>query len=329
MSTATEINNEILAQELQDLAEKVAQFQQAKDLSNNALLRKFPGLGSTKTYTRIAAGDLDQLDLERQAANYRAVVALIESIGEEADREEIYDDLTPVLQLRRVILETFKQTGNKRFVLMQGDTGLGKTCCRDVLVTRFGQRILTIEATECWSDSPMALLGSILAAFGVTDAPVNLMERLNMVIERLRKSRVCLVIDEGHHMGPRTLNTVKTLLNQTPGEFVILAMPTLWARIQRAAYEEVRQLTGNRLAERITLDGMRPKDVEKFISRRLPKNQIGEDMKAAIRMVLDRAPTRGNLAFLRDVCTRAAELGEGKPTMEHFAAAVSAEMEAR
>jgi len=326
---APDLINKIDGDELRDLARKIREYQMARNISDNALVKKFSSLGSTKTYKRILDGDLAELDLEKQLNNYRSVVALIEAVGDEnIKREELYDDLTPVVHLRRCVFETMKESGVNRVVVLHADTGMGKSSAGQILVERFGSRILWVEANECWGDSPMAFLGAVLQAMGVRDLPHNVMLRLDRVMARLKETRVAMIVDESHHLGPRILNTIKTLVNQTPGEFVLLAMPTLWRRLEREAYEEVRQLTGNRLAERIKLEGLKDSDLRKFISRRCPG--MNGELGQAVKIVADRAPQRGNLAFVRDVCTRANELAAGEPVnIEHWSIAVSSEMESR
>jgi DNA transposition AAA+ family ATPase len=330
---APDLINSLDAKELVSLGRKIQQYQEDRKLNDSALLRKFSGLGSTKTFNRIVHNELTELDLERQLANYRAVWALIESIGDEkTTSEELYDDLSPVRHLQKAVLDAMRVTGNNRLVLMEGDTGTGKTSARKLLIEKYGQRLLWVEATEVWRDNPGALLATILHALGVKDVPLNATDRLGRVIHRLTETRICLIIDEGHHLGPRCLNTLKTLVNQTPGEFVILAMPTLWKRLERDAYEEVRQLVGNRLAERIKLDGLRETDVAKFINRRVPGMTHEQAMlKQAIRLILDRAPRYGNMAFVRDVCERVAEQTEGTsgPTLETWSSAIAAEAASR
>ena len=151
----------------------------------------------------------------------RAVWALIESLGDEETRnEELYDDLSPVLHLKRALLETMHSTGNNRLVVMEGDTGTGKSSARRLLIEKYGQRLLWIEATSVWKDNSSALLSTVLHALGVKDIPLNSTDRLARLIARLTESRICLIIDEGHHLGPNCLNTLKTLINQTPGEFM-------------------------------------------------------------------------------------------------------------
>ncbi len=315
------------AEALKALGRKIRDYQEARGFSDKEMERRFGGIGSTKTYKRILAGDLSELDLERQLANYRAVWALIEATaGADEVQEALYDDLTPVVLLRRAMLAILKETGNARVVLMEGDTGTGKTCALRRLVEKYGQRILPIQAWDCWGDSPMALLGAILTALGEQDQPLAMVPRLEKVIRRLRAQRVCLVIDEAHHLGPHQLNTIKGLVNDTPGEFVLLAMPTLWKRIERAAWEEVRQLTGNRLAERIKLGGLREADVRRLLERR-----AGVTDSRAVRKVASEAAARGNLAFVREVARRLAEKREPgqAPELEDVLAVVTAEMQRR
>lgn len=328
---APDLINSLDARELVSLGRKIREYQEAKGLSDSAMLRKFSGLGSTKTYGRVVNNDLAELDLERQLQNYRSVWALIESLGDDEQKtEELYDDLSPAVHLRRAVLEAMKVTGNNRLILMEGDTGTGKTSARKLLIEKYGQRLLWVEATEVWRDNPGALLSAVLLALGKKDIPLNANDRLYRVVDHLKETRICLILDEGHHLGPRCLNTLKTLVNQTPGEFVILAMPTLWKRLERDAYEEVRQLVGNRLAERIKLDGLRETDVAKFISRRV-KDADPAITKQVIRLILDRATRYGNMAFVRDVVERVVTLSEGTsgPCMETWTSAIAQEVASR
>lgn len=316
--------------ELLDLAAHIRAWQEARKLSDSAMLRRFVSLGSTKTYTRLLKGDAEQLDVERQLANYRAVWALIECIGDADEKQEdVYDDLSGVVEMRRALLEVFQEAGNARFVLVEGDTGAGKTQAAKLLMAKYGQRMLFIELAPVFGDSPHHFLGLILAALGQKDLAYNPAERMEKVVSEFSTTRRCLVIDELHHAGPKILNTIKTLINQTPGEVVGLAMPTLWAKLERgAAYEECRQLTGNRLAERVKLAPINKGDLHKFISRRLPG--LNGTTPQAIALLDQHAKNRGNLAFVRKVCRRALEMFDGeKIGIEDFSRAVAAVMETR
>ncbi len=66
-------------EELKDLAGRIRAWQDARKLSQAEMLRRFPGLGSDRTYVRIQRGDTEDLDIERQLASYRAVAAAFDS----------------------------------------------------------------------------------------------------------------------------------------------------------------------------------------------------------------------------------------------------------
>jgi phage major head subunit gpT-like protein len=49
------------------------------------------------------------------------------------------------------------------------------------------------------------------------------------------------------------MNVVKTLVNQSPGEFCLIGIPSVWAKMYKSAYAEARQLSTNRLSERVSV----------------------------------------------------------------------------
>lgn len=331
MTMTPDILHNFESDELVALALKVRAWQEAQKLSDNELLRRYPGLGSTKTYTRILKCDLAELDLERWVAEYRAVWTVLEShSGHAAEEEELYEDISTVVQLRRALVEILECRSIRRVVLLEGDSGLGKSSALTLLQRKYGQRIILVEATDVWGDNPNSFLGAVLDALGVRDQPSGRDARLRKVVAKLSARRVALAIDEAHHLGQKCLNTAKTLINATarsahPCEVILLALPTLWRRLERAAFEEVKQLLGNRLAERIKLGELRESDVRKVLARRMRV----EDPRSA-GAVLKEARSRGNLSFVAAVCERlAAQEIEGAVTHEYVLAAIAAEIARR
>jgi energy-coupling factor transporter ATP-binding protein EcfA2 len=314
--------------ELQGLAQAIFAWATKQGVPLTRVVRDYPSLGSERTWRDLREGRTESYDVETQLANYRAALATIEEIGGAVTGEPIFDDLSPVVQLRRAFLETTKCSGTNRVVIVQGASGIGKSTALRMLTGKYGQRIVTVEASDAWGDRPSALLGSLLRALGVGELPSGATARLERCQELLGVSRRCVAVDEAHHLGPHCLNTVKTLVNTTPGEWVLVAIPTLWAKLETKSYQEARQLSTNRLSERIRLE-LTERDIERYLARAFEAegspsyDQAG--LKAAARLIRPPASACGNLAFVRDAARMLREMAAGAElTAQHAADAVAA-----
>ena len=286
--------------ELIDLAAKIAAWGEQHGMSRAQLVRNFSDLGSEKSFRDIASGNLEGYNAENQLTKYRAVYATMEELANQGGEERIYDDLGTVVKLRRAFLGVVKATGTNRVLIVQGESGVGKTTAVGLLRGKYGTgRISYVEASDVWADSPNAFLGAILRALGVTELPAGRVQRLEEVQSRLSISRRCLVIDEAHHLGPHCLNTVKTLVNTTPGEFILVAIPTLWNKLQAHAYQEAKQIATNRLSERVKLT-LDEADIRTYLAKKF-KDAEAAALKVAAKIIRPNALLAGNYAFVRDV----------------------------
>ena len=293
--------------ELVETAAKIAAWGEAHGMSRAQLVRNFTDLGSEKSFRDISAGNLEGYNAENQLTKYRAVYATMEELANQGGEERIYDDLGTVVKIRRAFLGVVKATGTNRVLIVQGESGVGKTTAVGLLRGKYGTgRISYVEASDVWADSPNAFLGAILRALGVTELPAGRVQRLEEVQARLAISRRCLVIDEAHHLGPHCLNTVKTLVNTTPGEFILVAIPTLWNKLQAHAYQEAKQIATNRLSERVKLT-LDEADIRTYLAKRFKDAQPAE-LKVAAKIIRPSALLSGNYAFVRDVCRALAGL---------------------
>jgi hypothetical protein len=98
------------------------------------------------------------------------------------------------------------------------------------------------------------------------------------------------------------------LINATPGEFVLAGQPTLYTKLQAVAHLELRQLTTNRMREKIMLK-LNVSDVSVYIGAVFPELSKTEREEAA-KTVIERASNLGNMAFVRDCCAAAAKKAE-------------------
>ena len=289
-------------QECQALARKMTAYGEARGWGLAKLCREFPALGSEKTLRDMRDGRFEGYDLSARLADLRAASALAEELAEEnpATGEQTYDCLLTVEAVRRAVLTAMKSWGSNRVVIVQGPSGVGKTTALRIVAGKYGRRIAVLEASDAWGDKPAALLGAILRAVGREgNLPASTVGRLEAAQEQLCRSRTCLCVDEAHHLGPHCLNTVKTLVNTTPGEFILVAIPTLWNKLQAHAYQEAKQIATNRLSERVKLT-LDEADIRTYLSKRFKDAQPAE-LKVAAKIIRPNALLSGNYAFVRDV----------------------------
>jgi DNA transposition AAA+ family ATPase len=310
--------------ELIDLARRIHAWQERSEIKTPALIREFRGIGSDTTYRDMRAGKTERYDEEQQLQAYRAVWAQIEARDERAAEEPVYEDLSSVMEIRRAALEAMRTSGSNRVVIILAGSGMGKTFSLKALREKYGSRILPVEADVIWDDRPGEFLGAILRASGVDGLPTGATQRMERVVELLRKTRRMVAVDEAHHMGPRCLGTIKALVNATPGEFLLLAMLTLWQRLEGQAYMEARQISTNRLCERVRL-ALTSDDVQRYLAHAYPGAEKAA-LKQAAGLIRPAADNAGNMAYVRDVARQARDmLADGEqPTAQVFAEAVKA-----
>ena len=315
-------------EKIKEMAAQAEDFGKARGWSRVKLVREYSELGSERTFRDMLAGEFEGYDIDAQLLNFAVGLERMAEAGGGPAAELVFDELAPVKIVRRAVRAAMKTEGTNRVVLIQGPSGIGKTTAARVLVNQCGGRAMMIEASDVWNDRPSALLGAILRALGVgVDAlPATPVARLEKAQERLNRARYCLIVDEAHHLGPKCLNTLKTLVNSTPGEFVLLAIPTLWSRLESSAlsYQESAQLVTNRLSSRERLE-LKERDISAYLSLAVPVLSP-ELAKAAGKAVAASAKGAGNYAFVRDV---ARLITAEAPQLEDISAAIKAAGERR
>ena len=289
--------------ELAELSVSIRDWQQQQNYTDARMCTDFE-IGSQRTYEAVCQNRFDGLDVDRWLPAYRTAweqMQLRTTAGEEVP---LYDDLTPVLLLRTALVRAMRELGNDRLIILEGDTGSGKTCALDAVRKKYGSRIMICEADETWRDSIHAMLSDLLKGYGV-QPPLSASSCMEKLLEKQRAIRRCLVIEEAHHMGPRGLNVIKSIINRSPGEVIIVGLPELLKRMQLDAYQESRQLIHNRLSERITLDHSAPSDVEKILIR--SGGIAPAAARQAAKQVARISDARGQLKFVYKLAKRCKE----------------------
>lgn len=309
--------------QLRALAREVRNYQLERDWSDTKLCKEIAHVGSTKTYKRILDDDDDlaELNADSQLRNYQAAVEFITALRtKDRPAEPEYEDFSNILNVRaavgRALLEDEECVA--RLVIVEGNTATGKDAVRRNLLKVWPKITVAVEATELWRDSlavPARTIYNALTIVKQADRdtketpkpPRYPAEILAEVVGTLKERRIVLIINEAHHLGPRGLNMVKTLINQTPTVIVLLCIPALLTRLLSGSYEEAIQLTGNRLCERVYLPPPPADEILTLMERRGVKFADAETKNSAGKTLADESPNFGNWRYVTQVTRKLCE----------------------
>lgn len=318
--------------ELRGIGLLIREHAESEEVSTRKLLETHPKLGSDQTLARICAGQWDKVKAEDWLDDYRAVLA---AITEQAnDAAPLYDDLSTAKKLRAQFSRLKLSRTAAKLIIVEGFTGAGKTTAGRIVADKYNamapsQQIFTIEASAGWGDRPNAMLSAMLAALGRADGGRSQATRMEKLVEVLAERPAFFVIDEVHDFGVRCLRVIKTLLNRTGVKIVLLCHPRLFRDLERDNWDDLSQLTGNRLLARIDLGTLDVADVATIVARRIPALAgIAADKFIPLAQA---ALQNGNLAFVREVVVRLLRQARKTPnlTLEDVTTATSAELKAR
>jgi DNA transposition AAA+ family ATPase len=286
------------------LAARLREMQLARGLSDEKFVKQYPALGSTKTFKKLINRDATQLDVAVWLAKYEGAMSLAEKQAEREAVEPLFEDLAPTHELLTTAGRLLQRRGINRLVIVEGDSGSGKTQALRALAHRLPGMVHVAEGNEAWKNVNSMLADLLKRVEGITsdeNLPTGIQARLSRLIDSLSTRRVLLAIDESHHMTSAGLNVLKTLINQTQSAFVIAGQSTLWRKLQATAWQEAKQLRHNRCFAYIVFGAPALPDVQLFISRRTLTHGGLEGMKAEMWEHLGELAARhGNFAFLRD-----------------------------
>lgn len=321
---------------LRQLAQEAQQYQTERGWSDSRLCKEFGQLGSTKTYKRILDPEdaLDDLSVENQLTNYEAALEMIRlRRSSDAAPEPEYDDFSNVQDSIRAVQRALKEESIARFVVIEGENGTGKDAVKNNILRRWDKICTPVEASELWKESAAIPLLDIIQAMDTrrrTDedsgekfkVPTYPQARLELIIAELGKRRGILLINEAHHIGPRGINLIKTIINRTQTVVVFLCIPSLLSRLMKSAYEECVQLFGNRLCERVRLKSPPAGEILPLMERRGVTFADTATATAAARSIAEDAANFGNWRYVVQVSRELRAKAAGQPvTLEIFARA--------
>lgn len=308
--------------ELRRLARLVADYQKECGWSDAQTQREIPQIGSTKTYKRILDDQdpLDELNVANQVANYKRACDYIE-LRRKDDKvaEQEFDDFANITDSMAAVSRALVEDSIARFVAIQGENGCGKDAVKNALLRRWGNITLAIEANDFWSNSLVGFMGALLTEYNrarsadLKPKPYP-MATFEMLVDQIRDQRLVLFVNEAHHIGPRGLNILKSLINRCPRLVIVAAfIPKLLRDLAQAHYQEALQLFGNRLAERVALSSPQADEIMLLLERRGVKFDSAATEKQAATELKEEAPQFGNWRYVGQFAREARRQCKGQP----------------
>ena len=308
---------------LTDLVRRLSEHQTERNLIATIFARDHLHVADS-TWSKI-------LDGKYVLSQGNKVLARLEIALQELDDEKTYGrraPVSPVIKLSgiRAILNAVKIARNQernRLVIYSSPTGGGKDKAAQAVIHEYPQRTLLVEATEPWRGSYFSAVKAIARRAGIPARDLtSAAAGQEILISWLEHNKPILMINEAHYMGPPALNLLKEILNRTPCVVVIFAIPSLFDRMQRSAYEECSQLR-TRTCAHITRAVVPPDDADVILRKRHP----GVENQANYRVILNDVVSEANRFGLLDTVFRISDIvletATGDWPRDQFAAAIA------
>ena len=300
------------ATELVEIAQFLHQWQneQTPKLADTAMLRRYPQIGSVKTFDKLRNGDTSSLDLSdgEWLREYREAKSQVEIEALGRGDDPIYTDLAPAKTVAVRIKELVAGKGTDRILIVQGGTGSGKTKALECAHALIPQSLLA-TGDIMWSISLSAMLGDLCMVLGAVleKEREDFMRRTSssyraaLLKQALGKRKLVLLVDECHHLSADGIDFIKGLVNSFPGLYVVLAgMDTLWDRLTSGRWEQAKQIIYNRGMATFTLAPPDATDATNFLTRRVPGFNVAPTTDIFAELLTD-AKQYGAFAYLRRV----------------------------
>ncbi|WP_309400205.1 AAA family ATPase [Cerasicoccus maritimus] len=276
-------------EELEALIARIKRHQEALGLSPRDFVARYNQyLTSERTWTyRLLEGKYEEVSISKTLPRLRAMVAELDG---GSPVENVWEDL-PVYRdfYVRYRLLTGRKS-DRRVIVMLANEGAGKSVCARHTCAKHPKETAYVVCRPTWKNRELQILRGISRVIGVEER-VSSDDQLDSVVEKLKAEPKTIFIDEAHDGGVVLLKIIKTLVNETPCRFVILAYPTLWRRVVLAsddAHAEARQLMRRTIKPIFDTyaKGTTAEDVEIYLKKCLGFNGHAKDVARSILPVV-------------------------------------------
>lgn len=272
------------------------------------------------TWNRLRRGQYEAKDRSKIFAEMRSSLASIRRrIARQlkATQGSKYYELDQFAAMFRAVSDCMEKKGENRLIFYVAPTGGGKS--RFVTELSLREEVTAVLANEPWFGSYFYASIDILQQLEVKGNFQSGGDARKAMIETMKSQRArVLTIDEGNYFGPRSINLIKDILNQTEWVVWIGCTKEFWDKMQRH-YAEWRQLQ-RRIHSVFFYSPLTSKQIIGFLQ---DAGLNGDAGKASIALA-DAANKFGAFDFIQRVIERLSEQERSDhPTLEDVTAAIA------
>lgn len=317
------MNTEKQQQQISELklwVARMAEIQRVRKLTDKQMVKEYPDLGSTKTWTdRLLGGLWSELKLDRWILIARRVNTILDGFTPD---ETFYPTMPFAAEMDARLLQLELQTNDRRILVCLAPTGTGKSAFTRWAVLRPGTRRACLRLRPTKRNKFLHIYREIGRACGTDITTSNVSAAEDAVITLLQSSPRTLFLDQAHEGGVVMMHILRALVDETPSRFVYLAYNTAYRNVLNGstdAMTEAKAFIGRCIKPAFDLykAGTRLEDVKFFLQRDagLDKN-AAESISPCILPVLQR---HTNLRLLEDAIVEAREASKNdEPEPDHI-----------
>jgi hypothetical protein len=219
---------------------------------------------SAATWSKIQSLTYNVKDLESLSIQLAADARLLHEEMALSSRGALstFIDLDHCSAVMKAIKQCRTKQNEDRLVVYLAPTGGGKSTLAKQVRKEFSGTL--VNAAESWRKNYMAVLKDIALAGGGNAQFRSEHDGEIEVIRLFRARRGVLIIDEGESFGPRTINLIKKILNETPTVVLLCTIEQFYQSWNKAAWVQALQLK-RRTHVVIRCPLITPRDVASFI----------------------------------------------------------------
>jgi hypothetical protein len=244
---------------------RLQEIQSARRLSDSALVKEYPDLGSAKTWKqRLLAGNFAGLNLPRFHTKLLRIQTILD--GGTPD-ETFYPDAPFAKEFRSRLQYLERQTNDRRIMLVLAANGTGKSSsARWSVAQKAGSRV-SFRCRPTYRNKPLHICLGLARALGseieTTSPAAAEAECINLLSGQPRT----VFIDQAHEGGVAVMHLLRGFVDETPSHFVYEAYNTTYRQVLTSsadAFVEAQAFAGRCVKPFFDLyaGGTLPEDVE-------------------------------------------------------------------